>query len=95
MHKDLRARGQRLFQTDPSSILKVFLLKKCPYSKSLARLLKNEDRVQKKWVGRDSTLFFHYKQLYDSSTYPIVVVAAGNQEIHIGGFSEFYEWKKK
>ena len=80
------------YKKNSKTRLKVFLLKTCPYSKKLADVLRREPRVEKKWVARGSKTFFDLKNMYGSQTFPIVVVSTTDQDIHIGGFSDYQEF---
>jgi len=42
-------------------------------------------------VARGSKTFFDLKNMYGSQTFPIVVVSTTDQDIHIGGFSDYQE----
>jgi len=86
-----RLKWYREYKKDPKTRLKVFLLKTCPYSKKLADAIRRESRVEKKWVSRGSKTFFDLKNIYGSQTFPIVVVSTTDQDIHIGGFSDYQE----
>ena len=72
-------------------MIHVYLLEKCPYSQSLARILRKKN-VKKTWVRRGSPAFYEYKQRYDHPTYPIVVVEKHDQSVTIGGYTEFMNY---
>ena len=63
------------YQKNKNSVLRIILLRTCPYSRGLADLLKKRyPRVEKVWVGRGSQAFHSYKEKYHAKTFPIVIL---------------------
>lgn len=72
--------------------LHVFLLKGCPYSESLAKVLSDFPQVKQEWITRDQTLYQKYKKKYHHPTYPIVVLRTKKSVRTIGGYDDFMSY---
>lgn len=73
-------------------LLHAFLLRGCPYSQSLARVLRPYPHVKKHWVNHESDAYSRYKEKYNHPTYPIVVLQENDEFITVGGYTDFMKY---
>lgn len=77
------------YRRNHKTMLKIILLRTCPYSRALADLLKKFPRVEKVWVGRGSPAFYSYKDRHGAKTFPIaVLIEPLKQTTYIGGYED-------
>ena len=84
----MQSRLWKQFKTRKNTVLRVFLLRTCPYSKKLADALRGLPRVEKKWVSHGSAAYHDLKQRYDWPTFPIAVLCTRDEEVRLGGWDD-------